>query len=87
MILDALAIPNLSYEILEGSGRVGGRVYTYKFSDVKHDYYDVSDASMRDGTISDRCCQGRGNALSRYSNYGQVMAPLHSSNDRRTSVC
>ena len=42
MILDALEIPNLSYEILEASNRTGGRVYTYKFSDDPHDYYDVS---------------------------------------------
>lgn len=42
MILDALEIPNLSYEILEGSDRVGGRVYTHRFSDAKHDYYDVT---------------------------------------------
>lgn len=42
MILDALEIPNLSYEILEGSDRVGGRVYTHYFSKEEHDYYDVS---------------------------------------------
>ena len=43
MILDALDIPNLSYEILEGSDRVGGRVYTHYFSKkTKHDYYDVN---------------------------------------------
>lgn len=42
MILDALGIPNLSYEILEGSDRVGGRVYTHHFSDARHDYYDVT---------------------------------------------
>ncbi|KAL8819317.1 MAG: hypothetical protein Q9191_007759 [Dirinaria sp. TL-2023a] len=44
MILDTLNIPGLSYEILEADNRVGGRVYTYKFSDdpdLKHDYYDV----------------------------------------------
>ena len=45
MILDALDIPNLSYEILEGSKRVGGRVYTHYFSGgpekKTHDYYDV----------------------------------------------
>ena len=31
MILDALKIENLSYEILEGSDRIGGRVYTHYF--------------------------------------------------------
>ena len=41
MILDALEIPNLDYEILEGSDRIGGRVYTHHFSETKHDYYDV----------------------------------------------
>lgn len=41
MILDELDITNLSYEILEGIDRVGGRVYTYHFSDKKHDFYDV----------------------------------------------
>ncbi|KAL6715982.1 hypothetical protein ACLMJK_006944 [Lecanora helva] len=46
MILDYLNIEGLSYEILEGSDRVGGRVYTHYFSDPKkpenkHDYYDV----------------------------------------------
>ena len=41
MILDVLNIPGLSYEILEADNRVGGRVYTHKFSDAPHDYYDV----------------------------------------------
>lgn len=42
MILDSLKIPNLSYEILEGSDRVGGRIYTHYFDRSKsHDYYDV----------------------------------------------
>ena len=41
MILDKLNIPGLSYEILEGNTRFGGRVYTHRFSDKKHDYYDV----------------------------------------------
>ncbi len=41
MILDELDITNLSYEILEGIDRVGGRDYTHHFSDKKHDYYDA----------------------------------------------
>lgn len=41
MILDNLAIPGLSYQILEASNRVGGRMYTYHFSDEAHDYYDI----------------------------------------------
>ena len=41
MILDDLQIPNLEYDILEASDRVGGRVYTYRFSERENDYYDV----------------------------------------------
>ena len=44
MILDELDITNLSYDILEGSDRIGGRVFTHYFSPLKerpHDYYDV----------------------------------------------
>lgn len=41
MILDDLAIPNLSYQILEASDRVGGRMYTHKFTETPHDYYDI----------------------------------------------
>ncbi len=64
MILDALDIPNLSYEILEGSDRIGGRVYTHHFSEKKHDYYDVKFVH----TLADIDCwltgrQGRCDAL------------------------
>lgn len=41
MILDDLAIADLTYEILEASSRVGGRLFTHHFSSDKHDYYDV----------------------------------------------
>ena len=41
MILDAMKIPGLSYDLLEADCRVGGRIYTHRFSDEKHDYYDV----------------------------------------------
>lgn len=44
MILDDLAIPNLTYQIVEASSRIGGRIYTHYFSDDKHDYYDVGAA-------------------------------------------
>ena len=49
MILDELKIPNLSYEILEGDNRIGGRVYTHYFTDKEtaiknHDYYDVGNS-------------------------------------------
>lgn len=38
MILKSLGI---SYEILEASGRIGGRVHTHRFSNDPGDYYDV----------------------------------------------
>lgn len=39
--MGSLKIPNLTYDILEASSRVGGRVYTHNFSDQRHDYYDI----------------------------------------------
>lgn len=33
MILDSLEIPQITYDILEASPRVGGRVYTHYFSE------------------------------------------------------
>ncbi|KAL7620469.1 hypothetical protein AAE478_009464 [Parahypoxylon ruwenzoriense] len=41
MILDDLQIPNLTYDIIEANSRIGGRVYTHRFSKEPHDYYDV----------------------------------------------
>jgi monoamine oxidase len=41
MILDSLKISNLTYDILEASPRVGGRVYTHHFTNKIHDYYDI----------------------------------------------
>ncbi|KAF9882702.1 hypothetical protein FE257_005510 [Aspergillus nanangensis] len=41
LLLQSLNIPNLSIDILEADNRVGGRVYTHRFSDQPHDYYDV----------------------------------------------
>ncbi|KAG8910089.1 hypothetical protein FRC00_008905 [Tulasnella sp. 408] len=39
MILESLGIP---YEILEATGRTGGRLFTYQFyNGNRHDYYDV----------------------------------------------
>ena len=73
MILDALNIPNLSYEILEGSDRIGGRVYTHHFSNQKHDYYDVlfvHDSKDRRGWLIDE--QGRCDALSQDPYHGKV---------------
>lgn len=34
MLLDSLEIPSLSYDILEASDRIGGRVRTHYFSDA-----------------------------------------------------
>ena len=66
MILDALEIENLEYEILEGDDRIGGRVYTHHFSNKKHDYYDVPIVQVPKG---EKCWltseQGRCDALSR----------------------
>lgn len=41
LILQSLNLPNLSIDILEADHRVGGRVYTHRFSDEPYDYYDV----------------------------------------------
>ncbi|KAH9926686.1 uncharacterized protein B0H18DRAFT_1005121 [Fomitopsis serialis] len=38
MMLESLEI---DYDILEASDRIGGRLYTYKFSEKEHDYFDV----------------------------------------------
>lgn len=40
-IFDTLSVPGVSYEILEASGRPGGRCLTHKFSEEQWDYYDV----------------------------------------------
>lgn len=31
----------IPYDLIEASGRVGGRMYTKTFSDAPHDYYDI----------------------------------------------
>lgn len=54
MILDDLAIPNLSYDILEADDRVGGRMKTHYFSDAKHDYYDIGAMRFPQIPIMDR---------------------------------
>lgn len=38
LMLESLGI---KYEILESSDRTGGRLFTYKFTDAPHDYFDV----------------------------------------------
>ena len=54
LILDDLAIPGLSYDILEGSDRVGGRMFTHYFSDKKHDYYDIGAMRFPDIPVMQR---------------------------------
>ncbi|KAG6012539.1 hypothetical protein E4U41_005306, partial [Claviceps citrina] len=49
LILDDLCIPNLEYQVLEASGRVGGRIYTHRFSSDENDYYDVGAARFPSG--------------------------------------
>ncbi|KAL7767097.1 hypothetical protein ACKLNR_005013 [Fusarium oxysporum f. sp. zingiberi] len=43
----------ISYNILEAAGaeRLGGRLYTHRFSDEKHDYYDVGAMRFQNNTI------------------------------------
>lgn len=77
MILDYLQIENLSYEILEASDRVGGRVYTHYFSkEKKHDYYDVS-LIEEEKVLSLTFVPGRSNAVSQDTNHGKVLFPLN----------
>lgn len=47
---------NISYDILEAAGpeRLGGRLYTYKFSGKKHDYYDVGAMRFPNNKIMER---------------------------------
>ncbi|EAU89602.1 L-amino acid oxidase [Coprinopsis cinerea okayama7 len=54
LMLDSLGI---KYEILEGSGRVGGRLYTHRFrnhGDGKYQYYDVGAMRYPDTTFMRR---------------------------------
>ena len=55
MILDELNIPGLAYEIFEADDRFGGRVHTHRFSDVKHDYYDVGAMRFPKIEIMEKC--------------------------------
>ena len=60
LILDWLheVVPDLdiSYDILEASGeeRLGGRLYTHKFSKERHDYYDVGAMRFPDNDVMKR---------------------------------
>lgn len=50
-LLDSLKLPHISYEILESSQRIGGRVYTHRFGPAEKDYYDVG--AMRFPKVSE----------------------------------
>jgi NADPH-dependent 2,4-dienoyl-CoA reductase/sulfur reductase-like enzyme len=41
LILDTLKIDHVSFDFFEASDRIGGRCFTYEFSNIPHDYYDV----------------------------------------------
>lgn len=51
MILKSLGI---TYEIIEASDRIGGRVYTHRFTDSPGDYYDVGAMRFPDNPIMRR---------------------------------
>lgn len=51
MILKSL---HISYEILEASDRIGGRVYTHRFSNDPGDYYDAGAMRFPDTPAMDR---------------------------------
>lgn len=50
ILLDSLEIPNVSYDILEASNDLGGRLRTHHFSNAQYDYFDVG--AMRYPNIS-----------------------------------
>lgn len=45
---------NVQYDIFESQENVGGRLYTYNFSDTPHDYYDVGAMRFPDNPIMAR---------------------------------
>ncbi|KAJ5102316.1 hypothetical protein NUU61_004538 [Penicillium alfredii] len=54
MLLEELGLPEVTYEILESSDRVGGRVFTHRFGPGASDYYDIG--AMR---FPKSCCVNR----------------------------
>jgi monoamine oxidase len=55
LILQDLEIPNLSWDILEAHrDRIGGRIYTHRFSEAHNDYYDVGAMRFPDIPIMSR---------------------------------
>ena len=79
MILDDLAIPGLSYQVLEASARVGGRLYTHRFSDALHDYYDIGAMRFPKIKIMDRTFdlfkRLKVNQIPYFYDYGSVRTP------------
>ncbi|KAI1214156.1 FAD/NAD(P)-binding domain-containing protein [Annulohypoxylon truncatum] len=53
-ILGAEPNRNPTYDILEANSRIGGRVYTHKFSETPHDYYDIGAMRFPDIPIMKR---------------------------------
>lgn len=45
---------NVQYDVFESGSAVGGRLYTYNFSGVAHDYYDVGAMRFPDNPIMQR---------------------------------
>lgn len=55
LILQNLEIPNLSWDILEANrDRIGGRIYTHRFSEAHNDYYDVGAMRFPDIPVMSR---------------------------------
>ncbi|KAJ5970956.1 Amine oxidase [Penicillium vulpinum] len=55
LILQDLELPNLSWDILEANrDRIGGRIYTHRFSEAHNDYYDVGAMRFPDIPIMSR---------------------------------
>lgn len=79
MILDSLEISGLSYEILEASPRIGGRIYTHCFSQEPHDYYDIGAMRFPQIPIMDRTFKLFDSLgvpqIPYYYDYGSVQTP------------
>ena len=54
---DQVPALNVSYDIFESQSKVGGRLFTYNFSDLAvnpHDYYDVGAMRFPDNPVMER---------------------------------
>ena len=52
----------IQYDIFESADEtrgVGGRLYTYNFSDTSHDYYDVGAMRFPQNPVMDRCVENQ----------------------------